>query len=143
MTFKTLSPRRALLLATAITTMVFAANAAAAEGAPAAAPALTVAQQNAVRSAKSYLRFTSFSRAGLIDQLSSSVGAGYAEADAIVAVDSLNIDWNENAVKSATSYLKLMGFSCKGLVDQLSSSAGAKYTLSQATYGARQVGVCP
>jgi hypothetical protein len=143
MTFKIVSPRKALLLATALTAMVLAGNAAAAEGAPAAAPALTVAQQNAVRSAQSYLRFMPFSRAGLISQLSSNGGAGYDEADATVAVDSLDVDWNANAVKSATSYLKLMGFSCKGLVDQLSSSAGAKYTLSQATYGARQVGICP
>src|SRR5699024_10365859 len=39
--------------------------------APTEAPAsgLSVSQQNAVRSAESYLRFTAFSRQGLIDQL--------------------------------------------------------------------------
>ena len=63
-------------------------------------------------------------------------------ADATVAVDSLNIDWNEEAVKSAQQYLSIQGFSCKGLIQQLSSSAGSGYTVSQATYGARQAGAC-
>lgn len=99
-------------------------------------------QTNAVRSAKSYLRFKGFSRSGLIQQLSSDYGAGYNVADATVAVDSLNIDWKKQAVKSAKSYLSFQGFSCKGLINQLSSSAGAGYTKSQAKYGARQAGAC-
>lgn len=110
--------------------------------APEATTGLTGPQKNAVRSAKQYLRMTGFSREGLIQQLSSSAGDGYDLEDATVAVDSLDVDWNENAVKSARQYLNMTGFSCKGLIEQLSSSAGDKYTVSQATYGARQAGAC-
>ena len=105
-------------------------------------PRLTASQKNAVRSAKQYLNMTGFSRDGLINQLSSSAGDGYDLADATVAVDSLDVDWNENAVRSAKQYLAMTGFSCKGLIQQLSSSAGEKYTESQATYGAQQAGAC-
>lgn len=110
--------------------------------APTWADSLTGPQKNAVRSAKQYLTVTGFSREGLIHQLSSDFGDGYEVADATVAVDSLNIDWNQQAVRSAKQYLTVMGFSCKGLIEQLSSSAGDKYTTSQATHGARQAGAC-
>lgn len=103
---------------------------------------LTISQKNAVRSAKNYLGFKGFSRNGLIKQLSSDHGDGYSVADAAVAIDSLNIDWNRQAVRSAKNYLSFKGFSCKGLIRQLSSSAGDGFTESQATYGARQAGVC-
>ena len=103
---------------------------------------LTIPQNNAVRSAKQYLSLAGFSRKGLIHQLSSNYGDSYEEADATIAVDSLNIDWNVQAERSAKQYLSLSGFSCKGLVNQLSSSFGDKYTVEQATYGARQAGVC-
>jgi hypothetical protein len=109
---------------------------------PTWAQSLTAPQNNAVRSAKDYLHVSGFSRSGLIHQLSSDVGEGYDIADATVAVDSLNIDWNSEAVRSAKDYLHISGFSCKGLINQLSSSAGDGYTVSQATYGAQQAGVC-
>ena len=99
-------------------------------------------QQNAVRSAKQYTSMTGFSRDRLIEQLSSEYGDGYDVADATIAVDSLNIDWNEQAVKSAKQYLGMTGFSCNGLIEQLSSSAGDKYTVSEATHGAQQAGAC-
>lgn len=110
--------------------------------APAWADSLTGPQKNAVRSAKQYLSMQGFSRRGLIQQLSSDAGEGYEVADATVAVDSLNIDWNKEAVKSAKQYLIMQGYSCKGLIQQLSSSAGEGYTVSQATYGARKAGAC-
>ncbi len=103
---------------------------------------LTRPQSNAVRSASQYLSMSGFSRKGLIDQLSSSYGDGYDKADATIAVDSLNVDWNEQAARSAAQYLEMSGFSCNGLIDQLSSSAGDKYTKDQATYGAQQAGAC-
>ena len=62
-------------------------------------PQLTRPQKNAIRSAEQYLSFAGFSRQGLIDQLSSSYGDGYNRADATVAVDSLNVDWNQQAVR--------------------------------------------
>ena len=110
--------------------------------APTWAGDLTGPQNNAVRSAKQYLRLKGFSRQGLIQQLSSDAGSGYKITDATVAVDSLDIDWNEQAARSAKQYLKLMGFSCKGLVQQLSSDAGDGYTVNQANYGAKQAGAC-
>lgn len=103
---------------------------------------LTIPQQNAVKSATDYLRISGFSRDGLIAQLSSDAGDGYGKADATVAVDSLDIDWNEQAARSAREYVEMSGFSCQGLVEQLSSSAGDKYTVEQATYGAKQAGIC-
>ena len=110
--------------------------------APAFAQSLTGPQKNAVRSAKQYLDMQGFSRAGLINQLSSDAGDGYKVADATVAVDSLNADWNKQAERSAKQYLDMMGFSCKGLIEQLSSSAGDGYTKDQATHGARAAGAC-
>jgi hypothetical protein len=109
---------------------------------PTWAESLTGPQNNAVRSANLYLSMQGFSRSGLIQQLSSDFGDGYEVADATVAVDSLDIDWNKQAAKSAQQYLNMMGFSCQGLIEQLSSSAGDGYTESQATYGARQAGAC-
>ncbi|WP_455921533.1 Ltp family lipoprotein [Pseudomonas putida] len=103
---------------------------------------LTGPQNNAVRSAKQYLSMTGFSRNGLIDQLSSDAGEGFDVSDATIAVDSMNIDWNQQAVSSAKQYLTMMGFSCKGLIKQLSSSSGEKYTVDQATYGAKHAGGC-
>lgn len=99
-------------------------------------------QKNAVRSAEQYISMTGFSREGLIDQLSSDGGEGYEVADATIAIDSLNIDWNEQAVRSAEQYLDMMGFSCNGLIDQLSSDGGEGYTIDQAAYGAQQAGAC-
>jgi hypothetical protein len=107
---------------------------------PTWAASLTGPQKNAARSAKQYLEFLGFSRSGLIQQLSSDYGNGYNVADATVAVDSLNIDWNKQAARSAKEYLRFQGFSCKGLINQL--SAGHGYTKSQATYGARQTSAC-
>lgn len=103
---------------------------------------LTGPQKNAIRSAKSYLDLQGFSRKGLIDQLSSEYGDGYSVADATVAVDSLNIDWNAQAARAAKSYLDLQGFSCQGLIDQLSSEYGDGYSVEQATYGAQQTDAC-
>lgn len=110
--------------------------------APTWAGDLTRPQKNAVRSAKDYLSTEGYSRNGLIHQLSSDAGDGYAVADATIAVDSLNVDWNEEAVKSAKDYLSTEGYSCKGLIRQLSSSSGGEFTVSQATYGAKKAGAC-
>ncbi|MFD1682565.1 Ltp family lipoprotein [Pseudomonas rhodesiae] len=110
--------------------------------APAWAVDLTGPQKNAVRSAKQYLSMAGFSRNGLIHQLSSDAGEGFDVSDATIAVDSMNIDWNQQAVRSAKQYLNMMGFSCKGLIKQLSSSAGEKYTVDQATYGAKHADGC-
>jgi hypothetical protein len=107
-----------------------------------AGPALTQQQQNAARSAQDYLDTMAFSRLGLIDQLSSAYGEGYAVKDATIAVDSLHVDWNAQAVLSAKAYLASQPFSCKGLIAQLDSRYGERFTVAQATYGAKQAGAC-
>jgi hypothetical protein len=109
---------------------------------PAVANGMSAQQNNAVRSAKQYLSVQGFSRKGLIEQLSSDAGSGYEVVDATVAVDSLDVDWNQQAVRSAKQYLNVQGFSCKGLVEQLASSAGSGFTVEQAKYGAKQAGAC-
>jgi host cell surface-exposed lipoprotein len=97
---------------------------------------LTPSQENAIRSAESYLDIMGFSRLGLIAQLEFEQ---YSTADATFAADHLNVDWNAEAAESAESYVDTMGFSCQGLIDQL---VFEKYTTAEATYGATQVGLC-
>ena len=107
-------------------------------------PEFTISQQNAIESAQSYLRTGAFSRVGLINQLSSKYGEGFPKADAVfpLAVNHINVDWNEQAAKSAKSYLDFGSFSCQGLIDQLESKYGEGFTHSQAVYGANQTGLC-
>lgn len=123
---------------------VMAASLAAA-GQPEAAgnsSSLTPPQQNAAKSAEQYLNMSGFSRNGLIRQLSSDAGEGYNKQDATIAVDSLDVDWNEQAARSAKQYLSMTAFSCNGLIKQLSSSAGEQFTVDQARYGAKAAGAC-
>lgn len=107
---------------------------------PAVEPApesnLTPSQQNAVRSAESYLELMGFSRQGLIDQLEFEQ---YSTSDATFAVDSLTVDWNAEAAESAASYLETMAFSCGSLIDQLEFE---NFTPEQAAFGAGQTGIC-
>ena len=64
---------------------------------------MTKSQEQAVKSAESYLEFQAFSKAGLIRQLSSDAGEGFSKADAVYAVNHIEVNWNEQAVKSAES----------------------------------------
>lgn len=103
-------------------------------------PSYTKAQENAIRSAQSYVDLMPFSRAGLIDQLSSEYGEGFNRADAEFAVDHIDVDWFAEAVESAESYLETMPMSRQGLIDQLTSEYGEQFTLKQATQAANAVG---
>ena len=94
----------------------------------------TIGKKNARKSAESYLRYSSFSREGLIDQLEYEK---YSHEDAVYAVDKLEVDWNEQALKSAESYLNYSSFSYEGLVDQLEYEG---FTSSEAKYGADNCG---
>lgn len=96
---------------------------------------LTMSEQQAIRSAESYLEFMSFSRSGLIDQLEFE---GFPTEDATFAVDSLDVDWYEQAVGSAESYLRHTGFSRDGLIRQLEFEG---FTNSQAVHGVNAVGL--
>jgi hypothetical protein len=106
--------------------------------APAPAPASqpTAGEQNALQSAQNYLsEGQGFSRAGLIQQLSSSSGEGFSQSDATWAVDHAGADWNQQAVESAKNYMSDgQGFSKSDLIQQLTSSSGEGFTLAQAQY---------
>jgi hypothetical protein len=100
-----------------------------------------VARQQAIDSAESYLQMGGFSRAKLIEQLSSSYGEGFSLALATWAVDRVHADWNEQAVESARGYLQMGGFSRDGLIQQLTSSYGEGFTYDQAVYAVNKVGL--
>lgn len=106
------------------------------------APDMTVAQQQAVQSARSYLDMGSgFSRESLLKQLTSSYGEGFSEADAEFAVNYLKPDWNAQAVECAKGYLALESFSRSRLIEQLTSKYGNGFTEAQAEYAANKVGL--
>lgn len=120
------------------------AEAAAAAAAEEAAKG-TVSQQNAYRAAQSYLEYTAFSRAGLLEQLTSEYGEGYPPEDAEFAVARIEaeggVDWNAEAAEAAQSYLEFMAFSRQGLLDQLTSEYGGGFTPEQAEYGVSTTGL--
>jgi hypothetical protein len=95
----------------------------------AAASNETKAQENARKSAKSYLNYSAFSRSGLIKQLEYEK---YSNADATYGVDAQGADWNVQAVKSGTSYLKYSAFSRTGLIRQLEYEG---FSPEQAVFG--------
>ncbi len=79
-----------------------------------------------------------FSRAGLMDQLTSSYGEGFSRRLAVWALAHVRVNWNQQAVISAKGYLRSgQGFSYNGLVSQLESPYGEQFTPAQARYGAR------
>ena len=86
------------------------------------------------------LDFSAFSRTGLIQQLSSEYGEGYPKADAVFAVNHIDVDWNEQAAESAKDYLDYDSFSRQGLIDQLSSEYGEAFTMAQAIHGVNKAG---
>ncbi|PXA77986.1 Ltp family lipoprotein [Auritidibacter sp. NML100628] len=95
---------------------------------------VSVAADNAVTAAESYLSYSGFSRSGLIDQL---IFEGFTEKEATAAVDSLTVDWGAQAGRSAESYLSTMAFSESGLIEQLEfegfSTADATAAVGQMT----------
>ena len=102
---------------------------------PAPESQFTRSEENAVRSAESYLDFAAFSESGLIDQLEFE---GFTSDQATSGVNSITVDWNEQAWKSAESYLGFSSFSRSGLIDQLLFEG---FTQSQATYGVDKAGL--
>jgi Host cell surface-exposed lipoprotein len=95
---------------------------------------MTVSQASAVQSAEKYLAMSAFSRSGLIQQLSSKYGEGYARADALYAVDHVSVDWNEQAVRAAKNHLSERSFSREGLIHHLTAGYGDGFTHTEATY---------
>jgi len=97
-------------------------------------PQLTLAQENAVGKATSYIEYQAFSRSGLISQLEFE---GYGTEDATFAVDTIAPDWNAQAAAKAKSYLEYQSFSRDGLYDQLIFEGFAD---TEATAGLAAVG---
>ena len=93
-----------------------------------------VSKDNALEKAGSYLRFTSFSYSGLIEQLEHD---GFSAEDAAYGADNCGADWNEQAMKKAKSYLDFTYFSKDKLISQLEHDG---FTHEQAVYGAEQNG---
>lgn len=78
----------------------------------------------------SYLRYSSFSYNGLVEQLEYE---GFSHEDAVYAVDNCGADWKEQAVEKAKSYLEYSSFSYDGLIEQLEYEG---FTHEEAVYGA-------
>lgn len=94
----------------------------------------TKGEENALRSAKDYLKIMPFSYEGLIKQLEYEK---YSHEEAVYAVDNCGADWNEQAAKSAEEYLGIMSFSKERLIQQLEYKG---FTHEQAVYGVEQNG---
>ena len=109
-------------------------NKKAAEAEAAAQRAAAIGQQNALKKANSYLKYSSFSYTGLIKQLEFE---GFSNADSIYAVDHCGADWNAQAAKKAESYMKYSSFSRDGLIKQLLFEG---FTQEQSEFGAASVG---
>ena len=88
-----------------------------------------------MKSAKSYLSVSAFSKAGLIEQLEYE---GFTNSQANYGVSNCGANWNEQAVKSAKSYLSVSEFSRDGLIEQLEYEG---FTHEQAVYGVSQNGL--
>ncbi len=100
-----------------------------------AEPTMTVAQENAVQSAQSYIDMGGFSKQGLIGQLEYEK---FSKKDATFAANNVDANWNQQAAQSAESYMDMGGFSRQGLIDQLEYEG---FTTKQATFGANSVGL--
>lgn len=94
----------------------------------AAAKPRTISQQNALETAARYLKYSAFSRTGLIRQLEYEK---YPTADATWAVDRLAVNWKEQAAKKAQKYLEYSAFSRIGLIKQLEYE---RYSTADATW---------
>lgn len=95
----------------------------------------TMGMTNALKTAQSYLRSSSFSHDRLVEQLEYEK---YAHDEAVYGADNCGADWNEQAAKAARSYLNFTSFSRGGLIDQLIYEG---FTYDQAVYGVDSVGL--
>lgn len=105
------------------------------EDIPAPVSSETVSQKNAIRSAKTYLDYSAFSRDGLVEQLEYEQ---FSHADAAYGADNSGADWNEQAARSAKAYMEYSAFSRGSLIEQLKYEGFAQ---AQAEHGADSVGL--
>ncbi|HEU5392657.1 MAG TPA: Ltp family lipoprotein [Streptosporangiaceae bacterium] len=98
--------------------------------------------QQAADAAQGYLSVgQGFSEQGLLQQLTSSAGSGFTQAQAEYAINHSHPDWDAQAVDAAKGYMQMGGFSRASLIEQLTSSAGNGFTQAQAEYAASKVGL--
>lgn len=90
---------------------------------------ITFEQENAIKKAESYIEFSGFSKSWLIEQL---IFEGFSNEDSTLAVNNLQINWNEQAKRKAESYIDFTSFSKSGLIEQLIYDG---FTKSEAEYG--------
>lgn len=89
----------------------------------------TTGEKNALKKAKSYLDYSSFSYSGLIEQLEFE---GFTHSESVYGANNCGADWNEQAAMKAESYLNYSSFSRSGLIEQLEYEG---FTNAQAEYG--------
>lgn len=98
----------------------------------------------AIKAAQSYLESMSFSRKGLLSQLTSDHASQFTSEQAEIAIAYLEennlVDWNAEAVEAAQAYTEYMTFSRQRLIDQLTSEYGSQFTMEQAEYAVSAVG---
>jgi hypothetical protein len=95
-----------------------------------AEPSTTVAQEQALSAAQSYVDTLGISKKGLVGQLKFDK---FDASDAKWAANHVDANWNDEAAEAGESYLEVTSMSEAGLVDQLEFD---KFTRSQAEYGA-------
>lgn len=83
----------------------------------------------ALQEAETYLRYSAFSRGGLIKQL---IYENYSQSEAEYAADNCGADWKQQAIKAASDYLKYSAFSRDELIKQLIYD---DFSQSEAEYG--------
>lgn len=103
----------------------------------------TTEENNCYIDAEDYLNTTSFSKQGLIDQLSSKYGDNYPKKTAEKIVNDIEkqekISWDKECEEAAQDYLDTMSFSKQGLIDQLCSRYGDNFTKEQAEKAVNKV----
>lgn len=104
-----------------------------------AEPKITRAQKEALESAESYLDSGHFSKAGLLDQLTSEYGEDFDKKDAQWAIAHVDADYKAEAVEAAESYLDSGHFSKRELHNQLTSKYGEGFTDAEASYAVAKV----
>lgn len=81
---------------------------------------LTEEQQRAAEAARDQISYGPRSRAALIEYLTTERAEGtFAESDVIIAINSLNIDWDQQATEQAEKSLRSMAYSRQALIDRL------------------------
>lgn len=97
-------------------------------------PNATMGELNALKAAKTHLKYSSYSRSGLMELLEYE---GYTAEEATFGVSNCDADWFEQAAKAAKTHLKYSSYSKKGLIELLEYEG---FTTEEAGYAATKAG---